>query len=84
MKNPRVGTAIDDGVLVAVVIKNGGRNGNQNVVRLFLLNAAVDLFAVDANIGRGVDADLNAAGANAYDREFDAIADDDGFAGPTC
>jgi hypothetical protein len=57
-------------------------DNRQNIGGLFvlLLDARVDFLAVDPHVRRGLDSDLNPAGANSYDRELDAIADDDRFA----
>jgi hypothetical protein len=80
--NPRLGAGVSHRVLVAAACHNIGRNGCQNV--LFLLNACVNFFAIDPDVWGGLNADFNAAWANAYDREFDAIANDDRFAWSTC
>jgi hypothetical protein len=44
----------------------------------------VNLFAIDPDLWWSLNADLNAAWADTYDREFDVIANDDRFAWSTC
>jgi hypothetical protein len=75
VENPRFGTRGYQGVLFAVILKR--ILGNPNEYVLFLLNAGMNFFAVDTDIGGRHNADLNPAWAYVYDSKLDAFADDD-------
>jgi len=48
---------------------------------VFALDFLVDFLAIDADVVRPFDAELDAAGADVHDCEADVMADDDLFAG---
>jgi len=50
-------------------------------VRRVALDFLVDFLAIDADVVRRLDAELDAAGADVHDCEADVMADDDLFAG---
>ena len=62
-------------VLIRVAVAGRSRfDRSQNVGSLFvfMLDAGVNFFAVNSNVWRRLDSDLNPAGADRYDRKLDA------------
>jgi hypothetical protein len=84
----------DESVLAAIGFDDFRSDGIQYVrstlfqhelfLDLFLLDASMDFFAINAHIAWGRNTDLNPAWANTYDCELDFITNDDRFALPTC
>jgi len=55
----------------------------ENVRSLFVQDSGVNLGSVHTDRGGSLNADLNSAWTDVYDGDFDSVANDNRFAGPT-